>query len=175
MCLQRAEKTENINVKWGSRHTTQVIALSRLSHTSGVLLRKRIAALARGIPPATKAGTLRSHNGDDSEKVTEKNVLSVLSNYFIMIIPVRSFKSLEFMLELKRVDLVWAQRGTLKSIGWILTSPKKWLKICSIVVVQRCFRATHVNRKWSFCTLRPWFLTSSCTNRLSESETHFAI
>ena len=73
---------------------------------SGVLLRKRIAALARGIPPATKAGTLRSHNGDDSEKVTEKNVLSVLSNYFIMIIPVRSFKSLEFMLELKRVDLV---------------------------------------------------------------------
>ena len=100
---------------------------------SGVLLRKRIAALARGIPPAAKAGTLRSHNGDDSEK---KNVLSVLSNYFIMIIPVRSFKSLEFMLELKRVDLVWAQRGTLKSIGWILTSPKKWLKICSIVVVQ---------------------------------------
>ena len=70
---------------------------------SGVLLRKRIAALARGIPPAAKAGTLRSHNGDDSEK---KNVLSVLSNYFIMIIPVRSFKSLEFMLELKRVDLV---------------------------------------------------------------------
>ena len=139
MCLQRAEKTENINVKWGSRHYASDSPVTFVTHkrfASGVLLRKRIAALARGIPPATKARTLRSHNGDDSEKVTEKNVLSVLSNYFIMIIPVRSFKSLEFMLELKRVDLVWAQRGTLKSIGWILTSPKKWLKICSIVVVQ---------------------------------------
>ena len=44
MFLQRPE---NINVKWGSRHNTQVIALSRLSHKrfcrpllSAVLLRK---------------------------------------------------------------------------------------------------------------------------------------
>ena len=96
---------------------------------------KRITALVRGLPPATKAGALRSHNGDASEKVTEKNLLSVVSNYF-MIIPVRSFKSLEFMLELKRVGRVWAQKGTLKSIGWVLTYSKKWLKICSIVVVQ---------------------------------------
>jgi len=125
MCLQRPEKTENINVKWGSRRTTHVIALSRLSHSSvlprpSCCVNSLITALARGI-----AGTLRSHKGDASEKVTEKNVLSVLSNYF-MIIPVRSFKSLTFMMELKRADRVW----------WVLMSSKKWLKICSILVVE---------------------------------------
>ena len=66
MCLQRPEKTENINVEWRSRHTTQVIALSRLSHTSVLPLpsccvNSLITALVRGLPSATKTGTLPSH------------------------------------------------------------------------------------------------------------------
>ena len=66
MCLQRPEKTENINVEWGSRHTTQVID-QRLSQTSVLPLpscsvNSLITALARGLPSATKTGTLPSHD-----------------------------------------------------------------------------------------------------------------
>ena len=111
MCLQRPEKTENINVEWGSRHTTQVIALSRLSHTSVLPLpswcvNSLITALARGIPPATKTGTLPSHNATATpvKKSLKKTYLASFQLNYFMIIPVRSFKSLEFMLELKRVD-----------------------------------------------------------------------
>ena len=71
-----------------------------------VLLRKLTNNSTRTGTPASYKNwdlTISQRNGDTSEKVTEKNLLSVLSNYF-MIIPVRSFKSLEFMLELKRVD-----------------------------------------------------------------------
>ena len=71
-----------------------------------VLLRKLTNNSTRTGNPASYKNwdlAISQRNGDASEKVTEKNLLSVLSNYF-MIIPVRSFKSLEFMLELKRVD-----------------------------------------------------------------------
>lgn len=124
---------------------------------------KRITALVRGLPPGTKAGTLRSTQRRRQWKVSEKNLLSVVSNYF-MTIPVWSFKSLEFMLELKRVGRVWAQKGTVKSIDWVLTYSKKWLKICSIVVVQgrqtnRQISVIHVQSCW-FC----W--RSRCRRRL---------
>ena len=36
---------------------------------------------------------------------------------------------------------------------------------------QRRFWATHVNRKWTFCTLRAWFGTNSWANRLYKLKT----
>ena len=35
---------------------------------------------------------------------------------------------------------------------------------------QRRFRSSHVNRKWSFCTLRPWFWTNSWTYGLFKNK-----
>ena len=35
---------------------------------------------------------------------------------------------------------------------------------------QRRFWATHINRKWTFCTLQPWFGTNSWENRLYKSK-----
>ena len=35
---------------------------------------------------------------------------------------------------------------------------------------QRRFRATHVNRKWTFCTLELWFWTNFWANRLFKSK-----
>ena len=35
---------------------------------------------------------------------------------------------------------------------------------------QRRFWTTHVNRKWTFCTLEPWFWTNFGTNRLFKSK-----
>ena len=35
---------------------------------------------------------------------------------------------------------------------------------------QRRFWATHVNRKWTFCTLEPWFWTNFWADRLCKNE-----
>ena len=62
-------RPENINVKWGSRHNTRVIALSRLSHTSV------LPSSSQFLPSCCVnllLGSFSIDHGDGSEKVTYK-------------------------------------------------------------------------------------------------------